>query len=73
MTGWVLAYGACFGCGRTFAFNPVTVPSIRVDGTREPICEGCIARANEARRAKGRDPIAVAPDAYGPAPESEVL
>jgi hypothetical protein len=43
MTGYVLAYGACIHCGTMMTFNPHYVPSIRVQGTKEPLCRGCFA------------------------------
>ena len=38
MTGYVTGYGDCIVCARPFTFNPVRVPSITVNGEREPIC-----------------------------------
>lgn len=70
--GYALAMGACIGCGRMFAFNPVRVPSIRVNGSREPICADCVARANPLRIANGLEPIVPAPDAYEGVPEEEL-
>jgi hypothetical protein len=59
---------ACFGCGRLFVFNPVRVPNVR----GEPICAGCIARANPMRKANGLEPIIPASDAYEPCNEDEL-
>ena len=44
--GYAIATGTCYTCGALFNFNPVRVPSVRVDGVREPICRACIDRAN---------------------------
>jgi hypothetical protein len=58
------AYGECVGCRRLFAFNPDLVPSIRVNGTREPICQTCVDRVNPQRIANGLQPIVPLPGAY---------
>lgn len=49
------------------------VPSIRVDGIREPICKRCIALANSIREAKGEPTIKILSDAYEPAEENEMI
>jgi hypothetical protein len=72
MTGWVFVHSACYGCGRPFAYNPHHVPSIRILGAREPICQGCVDLANPLRIKNGLDPIEPHPDAYEPLPESEL-
>ena len=58
--------GTCYGCKRTFSFNPGLVPAIRVAGVPEPICQACIELANPERVKRGLDPIAVPPGAYDP-------
>lgn len=70
--GVALCYGACYGCGQLFGFNPVKVPSLRVNGVKEPFCLACIERANPKRVANGLAPIVPAPDAYEPCEESEL-
>lgn len=72
MTGYVLAHGACFGCGKPFGFNPNKVPSIRIDGERYPVCAECIDLANEIRHVNGLPIIVPQPDAYEPMAESEL-
>lgn len=75
--GYMMAMGNCFGCGRVFAFNPILVPSIRVNsqrqpdanGTAEPVCRDCIERANVKRAALGNPPIVIQPGAYAPTEE----
>jgi hypothetical protein len=47
--GYAYCTSACFGCGRLFSYNPVRVPSIRVNGNREPICQTCVDRVNPQR------------------------
>lgn len=72
MTGWVMAYGPCAGCGRVFGFNPLRVPSITLNGQREAVCASCVARVNPRRVANGVSPIVPEPDAYEPVAESEL-
>lgn len=72
MTGYAICYGACYGCGRRFTFNPLAVPSVTVQGTREPFCLRCVLAANPIRVRNGLSPIVPAPDAYGPCSESEL-
>jgi hypothetical protein len=70
--GFALCTSRCFGCGQVFSYNPVRVPSIRVHGSREPICQGCVNRANPMRIANGLEPIVPHPDAYDACDESEL-
>lgn len=64
--GYVMAMSACAGCKQPFSYNPHRVPSVRINGEREPICRSCVERANPQRIANGLDPIEVLPDAYEP-------
>ena len=70
--GYILCTATCFGCKQVFSFNPAKVPSIRIDGNREPICLDCVGRVNPKRIANGLEPIVPAPDAYSAADENEV-
>lgn len=62
--GYLMVMGPCFGCGRLFAFSAERVPSVVVDGARQPICADCVARTNPMREANGLEPITVLPGAY---------
>jgi len=64
--GYMTAIGACYACKRVFSFNAERVPSIIVDGVREPICRCCVARANVKRKEIGNEPIVILPGAYEP-------
>lgn len=59
-----VAIGCCFVCRGTFTFNPERVPSIRVDGHRQPVCRNCMDRANAVRKERGLEPHAILPGAY---------
>lgn len=72
MSGYAVAISPCFGCRKTFGYNPHKVPSIPIKGVREPICEVCVERANPVRIENGLDPIVVLPGAYEPIPEGEL-
>lgn len=70
--GYYFCAGACYGCGRLFSFNPVRVPSITVEGTRQPICIVCVERANPLRKKNGLPLIEPLPDAYEACEEGEL-
>lgn len=70
--GFALCTSPCVGCGRLFSYNPMRVPSLRWNGSREPICQACVDRANPVRVAKGLPPIVPLPDAYDACDESEL-
>lgn len=72
MTGWVSCIAPCIGCGQPFAFHPHRVPSVVVNGSREPICQSCVDQANPRRIAEGLEPIVPLPGAYEPCPEEEL-
>jgi hypothetical protein len=71
--GYYTMYGACLVCHRLFTFNPMRVPSIRVNGIRQPVCLDCMTRANDVRQAKGLDPLPILDGAYDAADESEMV
>lgn len=65
-------FGPCIACKRVMGFNPIHVPSLRVNGVREPVCRECIEQANPKRKANGIAEIQIHPEAYEPAEESEL-
>jgi len=69
---YAFVMSACFSCKTPFSYNPHRVPSIRVNGEREPICEACILAINPLRIEKGLEPFAVHPDAYKAIREEEL-
>ena len=70
--GYITAMAPCVGCGRPFSFNPVRVPSITINGSKQPICANCVARVNPMRIANGLEPIVPLPDAYEACAEDEI-
>lgn len=70
--GYVIAQGPCTGCKRIFAYNPVLVPSVRVNGVREPICPYCVVAFNVVRAKAGLPLIEPLPGAYDPMDEREL-
>ena len=71
--GYAQAFSPCFQCGKTFAYNPHRVPSIRWDiksgvedpnAPRQPICRACVEEANPLRVKKGLPKIYIHPEAY---------
>ena len=70
---YVFVTSACVGCGRIFSYHPNKVPSVRVHGVREPICQACIVRANAEREKNGLPPIKILPGAYEAADEDDVI
>lgn len=70
--GYVFATSYCIGCDRLFTYNPHRVPSLRVNGEREPVCRDCIEIANPQRVANGLEPFKIHPEAYEPMPEEEL-
>ena len=75
MSGWYMVVAECAACGEIVSCNPQRVPSMIPPGssTREPICENCFHRWNELHRtSKGLEPEPLHPEAYGPAPESDM-
>ena len=64
---FLYVHGACIACQTPLSFHPDYVPSIRVNGEREPLCPRCADTWNEIHRtSKGLPPISVHQDAYEP-------
>jgi hypothetical protein len=73
MSGYAFCVGHCYGCKQLFTFNPLLVPSIDIQGSKEPICQSCAEKANPVRTQNGLDPITPLPGAYDACPEEELL
>jgi hypothetical protein len=70
--GYAIASGYCLLCRRVFSFNPVKVPSFRVNGTKEPVCAGCMDQVNVKRVELGVPAFEIPADAYEPCDEGEL-
>uniref|UniRef100_A0A6M3X6H8 Uncharacterized protein n=1 Tax=viral metagenome TaxID=1070528 RepID=A0A6M3X6H8_9ZZZZ len=70
--GYALMFGKCCACGGLTSFNPVKVPSVRINGTKEPVCKFCIEDANKKRKEMGLETFNVPEDAYEPCNEMEL-
>lgn len=62
--GFLTATGPCVACRRIFAFNPERVPSVSINGSREPVCADCMAEINAERVRRGLLPHSILPGAY---------
>ena len=64
----MLCMGHCYTCGTLFMFSPTLVPSLPASQTRtgekEPVCRGCVIRANPERAKNGLPEITILPGAY---------
>ena len=63
---FMVVIGECIICGIMFSFNHQHVPSLVVNGVREPVCRDCMNRANAYLESHGREPHWIHPDAYEP-------
>lgn len=73
MTGYVMVFGSCAVCDGFISFNPSCVPSIVVNGEKEPICRSCFDRWNKIHRTdKGLEPVELDPQAYEPQAEFDL-
>ena len=67
MSGSMFCHGACISCWKPITFSVARVPSIRVNGSREPLCRACFRQWNKIHRiAKGLPPVPLDPMAYEP-------
>lgn len=41
MSGYAVCMAPCVRCRRVIAFNPHKVPSLLVDGVKQPLCREC--------------------------------
>jgi hypothetical protein len=72
LSGYVVCFAPCLVCKQVFGFNPNAVPSLTVDGERQPICLQCMTAGNARRVAMGLEPHPIRPDAYEPISENEL-
>ena len=67
--GYALMMGFCVACKNPIQFNPHKVPSLVINGKREPICINCANRWNQLHPEAARE---IQPGAYNPIPEEEL-
>jgi len=67
--GYAILYGRCIACKGVISFNPHTVPSLIVNGIREPLCRACANRWNQLHPNSARP---IQDDAYEPIDENEL-
>lgn len=71
--GTYFALGRCICCGRHFTFHPERVPSLLVEGEREPVCRACVNNINPIRKSNRLDEIVPLPGAYEPGTEEDAI
>jgi hypothetical protein len=62
--GYMSLIAECVRCNRVFTCNPDLVPSVRINGVKEPICKDCIEPINKLRAKLGNELIKPLPGAY---------
>jgi len=67
--GYAIMFGCCCACGTMISFNPSKVPSLRINGKREPLCEGCANKWNALHPEQARP---IQEGAYEPCDENEL-
>ena len=70
--GAAICHGRCVVCRQPFAFHPENVPSICIDGLRQPLCQPCVEQANGERGAAGLHHIVPVPGARGAGGASDI-
>ena len=58
--------GPCCVCQTVISCNPEFVPSVRIDGERQQVCEPCFRFLNNRRIENGLQPVKLHPEAYEP-------
>ena len=70
---YATVFSPCINCNQVFGFNPHRVPSIPVNGVREPVCRECIDTENARREANDLELLPEPhANAYEPIHESEL-
>lgn len=49
------------------------VPSVRIDGERQPLCRDCMGKVNALRKAQGRPQLNIFSDAYDACDERDLV
>ncbi len=72
LNGYALVYSPCLVCKQVIGYNPHLVPSLRVNGVKQPVCRNCLEIANRRREKNGDTPHPIMPGAYEPIREEEL-
>lgn len=67
--GYAMLMGICCACKQVISFNPHKVPSLKINGIREPLCRNCAEKWNTLHP-EGARPIQ--DGAYDPIDENEL-
>jgi hypothetical protein len=67
--GYAYMVGHCVACKQLIQFNPHAVPSLLVNGVKEPLCRECAERWNQIHPENARP---IRKDAYSMIPEEEL-
>lgn len=67
--GYAIMMGFCCACHIQIQFNPHKVPSLKIDGIRQPLCQGCAERWNELHPEQAKP---IQEGAYDGFPEEEL-
>ena len=66
--GYVFMTSPCVNCQKIISFNPNKVPSLIIDGKREPLCKGCFYKWKKYHKSD----IKINPQAYEPDDENKI-
>jgi hypothetical protein len=66
---YAMMYSVCCACKKIIGFNPNKVPSLMINGSREPICRECAERWNQIHPESARP---ILDGAYEPCDENEI-
>lgn len=67
--GYAIVMSPCAACKMIVHYNPHKVPSIRINGSREPLCRRCAERWCELHPEAPRPDLS---EAYAPVPEYDL-
>jgi hypothetical protein len=67
--GFIYVMGECCACHQMIGFNPHKVPSLIINGRREPLCKSCANRWNELHPENARP---ILKGAFEPIDENEI-
>lgn len=70
--GYFCITSTCAVCRALITYHPHKVPSVRVEGVRQPICRPCVDEINPLRVEHGLPAIPIQDGAYDAADESDL-